>query len=172
MPVINAVSITATLHLRQSLTNLTGAASINDVFAVQVFSLENLLTLFKSGDIAGAYYLTPFVTWYASILISDLHSSLRPDLLTLSFAAFHDWFSQIQMVTGAMPFTKFFTEKIDLIRYINTMIFLHQVVSTFSEIALNRIGTHLVENIFGLMRVAVNRNHSWDLCKGAITKHL
>jgi hypothetical protein len=36
---------------------------MNDVFAVQVFSLESLLTLFKSRDIAGAYYLAAFVTW-------------------------------------------------------------------------------------------------------------
>jgi hypothetical protein len=64
------------------------------------------------------------------------------------------------MAPGAMPFTKSFTEKIDLIRYMNTIIFLHQAVSTFSEIALNRIGTHPVENIFGLMRVAANGNHN------------
>jgi hypothetical protein len=49
MPVINAASINATLDLRQSLTNLTGAAKMHDVFTVQVFSLENLLALFKSG---------------------------------------------------------------------------------------------------------------------------
>jgi hypothetical protein len=143
MPVINAASITVTLHLRQSLTNLTGAAKVNDVFAVQVVSLENLLTPFKSGDITGAYYLAAFVTCYASISISDLHFSLRFDLLTLSFAAFRDWFIKIQMATGAMLFTKSFAEKIDLIRYMNTLIFLHQVVSTSSEIALNRIGTPL-----------------------------
>jgi hypothetical protein len=57
------------------------------------------------------------------------------------------------MATGAMPFPKFFAEKIDLIRYMNTIIFLNEVVNTFSEIALNRIGTHPVENIFGPMRV-------------------
>jgi hypothetical protein len=74
------------------------------------------------------------------------------------------------MAPGAMPFTKSFTEKIDLIRYMNTIIFLHQVVSTFSKIALNRIGIYLVENIFGFMRVTANGNHSWDRCKGAVTK--
>jgi hypothetical protein len=99
-----------------------------------------------------------------------LHSSLRLDRLTLSFAAFRGWFTKIQMATGAMPVTKFFTEKIDLIQYMNTIIFVHQVVSTFSEIALNRVGTHPVENIFGLMRVAANGNHSWDRCRGAVTK--
>jgi hypothetical protein len=143
---------------------------MNDVFAVQFFSLENLLTLFKSGDIAGAYYLAPFVTWYVSISISDLHSSLRLDLLTLSFAVFRDWYIRTQMDTGAVPFIKFFTEKINLIRYMNMTIFLHQVVSTLSEIALNRFRSHPVENIFSLMGVAANGNHSWDRCKGAVTK--
>jgi hypothetical protein len=62
MSVINAARINATLHGRQSLTNLIGTAKMNDVFAVQIFSLENLLALFKSGDIAGGYYSAPFVT--------------------------------------------------------------------------------------------------------------
>jgi hypothetical protein len=48
MLVITATSINAALHLRQSLT-LTGTAKMNDVFVVQVFSLENLLTRFKPG---------------------------------------------------------------------------------------------------------------------------
>jgi hypothetical protein len=46
----------------------------------------------------------------------------------------------------------------------------HQVTPSFPEIAVNRIGTHPVENIFGPMRVAANGNHSWDRCKKAITK--
>jgi hypothetical protein len=110
------------------------------------------------------------VTWYAIISISDLHSSLHLDLLTLSFAGFRDWFIKIQMAVGAMPFTKFFTEKIDLIRYMDIITFLHQVSSIFPEIALNKIGTHPIGNIFGLMRVAANGNHSWHMCKGAVTK--
>jgi hypothetical protein len=74
------------------------------------------------------------------------------------------------MATGALPFTKFFAEKIDLIREMNTIIFLHQVVSTFSEISLNTIGTRPAENICGLLRVAANGNHSQDRCKGTVTK--
>jgi hypothetical protein len=170
MPVINAASVNAILHLRQSLTNLTGAAKMSDIFAVQVFSLENLSQLFRSGCIAAGYYLAPFVMWYASISISSLHPSLRLDLLSISFTVFRDWFIRMNRGTRIPPNSKFFTEKIDLVRYLNTILFLHQAIETFPEIALNRIGTHPVENIFGLMRVASNGNHSWDRCKGVLTK--
>jgi hypothetical protein len=65
---------------------------MNGIFAVQLFSLENLLRLLRIGDVYGADYLTPFVAWYAGSSIPDLHASLHLDLLTISFAVFRDWF--------------------------------------------------------------------------------
>jgi hypothetical protein len=47
---------------------------------------------------------------------------------------------------------------------------MHQVIPSFPEIAFNQIGTHPVENIFGLLRVAANENHNWERCKRATTK--
>jgi hypothetical protein len=170
MPPINAASLNATLHLRYSLRNLGGAAKMNDIFAVQLFSVDNLIALLAKGDVYGAYYLTPFVMWYAAISISELDVSLRFDLLAISFVVLRDWFRQGFTEAGRIPDGKFFTEKIDLIRYLNTILFLHEALGSFPEIALNRIGTHPVENLFGLMRVASNADHRWERCKGAIIK--
>jgi hypothetical protein len=168
MPPVNAASLNATLHLRHSLKNLSGAAKMNDIFLVQLFAADNLARLLANGDVYGACYLTPFVVWYAAISISDLHVSLRLDFLAISFTVFRDWFMLRRVVDSCA--TDSSRKKIDLIRYLNTILFLHEALSSFPDIALNRIGTHPVENLFGLMQVASNANHNWDRCRGAIVK--
>jgi hypothetical protein len=82
MPPTSA-SLNATLRLRQSLKDLSEAAKMNDIFAVRLFSVQNLLQLLRAGDVYGADDLTPFVTWCAAISTPDLHVSLRLDLLTI-----------------------------------------------------------------------------------------
>jgi hypothetical protein len=69
-----------------------------------------------------------------------------------------------------LPGAKFFVEVIDLIRYLNLIIFLSRTVRDYSESSLNRTGRHPVENLFGLVRVACHSGHSWDLCLAAIAK--
>jgi hypothetical protein len=58
---VNAASLNATLHLHYSLKKPSGAAKMNDIFAVQLFPGDNLARLLANGDVYGAYYLTPFV---------------------------------------------------------------------------------------------------------------
>jgi hypothetical protein len=98
---------------------------MNDILAVQPFSVENLPSLTRIGDVSGAHYLAPFVAWYAAIAIPDLRVSLRLNLLTVSFAVCRDWFRIAGSDRGSAPGGKFFTEKIDLVRYLHTILFLH-----------------------------------------------
>jgi hypothetical protein len=170
MPPINAASVNRRLRLRQSLKNLRGAAKKNDIFTIQSCSLGNLLQLLWHGDVYGAYYLTSFVLWSAAISISDLHSSLRLDLLGISFTVVQDWFDIVNMETGPIPYGKCFTETVDVIRCLSVILFQREAPSNFPEIALNRLVTHPVENRFGLMRVAANSNHTGVKCKGALVK--
>jgi hypothetical protein len=59
-------------------------------------------------------------------------------------------------------------EVVDLIRCLNSIIFLSHTVRDYSELNLNRIETHPVENLFGLVRVACHSDHSWDRFLAAI----
>jgi hypothetical protein len=124
---------------------------MNDIFAVQLCSAENLLQRLRAGDVSGAYSLTPFVTWYAAISTPDLHVSLRLDLLTISFMIIRDWFRIAHTEHNSIRRGKFFAQRVDLVRFLNTILFLHLALENFPEIVLTRHGTHPVENLFGLM---------------------
>jgi hypothetical protein len=66
---------------------------MNDIFAIRLFSVENLLTLVMEEDlnVYGAYYFMPFVLWYAVISVEDLGRDLRFALLAVTFHIFRNW---------------------------------------------------------------------------------
>jgi hypothetical protein len=50
------------------------------------------------------------------------------------------------------------------------VIFLYHIIRNYEIIALNRIGTHPVENLFALVRVTAHHNDSWDNFLGSISR--
>jgi hypothetical protein len=156
-PVLNAALLNASLNLRQCLTDLRGASKMNDVFAIILFSVEDLLTLAMEEhlNVYGAYDLMPFVLWYAVISIEDLGRDLRFTLLAVAFHIFRNWLRiTVEQTRGKnrnpkLPGAKFFAEVIDLIRDLNLIIFLSHTVRDYNELSLNHMRTHSVENLFG-----------------------
>jgi hypothetical protein len=61
-------------------------------------------------------------------------------------------------------------EAMDVIRYMNSVLFLCMVIKYVDDIALNRIGTHQLENYFGTVRLASNDDHSWNRFMSATSK--
>jgi hypothetical protein len=53
--------------------NSQRAAKMHDIFAVQLFPVENLLQLLRAVHVYDVDYLMPFVMWYATTSISDWH---------------------------------------------------------------------------------------------------
>jgi hypothetical protein len=183
-----AASLNLKLNLKHSLTNLEGASKMNDIFAIQLFSLDNLITLIDSDEseinFSEIEYLTPFVLWYAVVAISNLSRAVRLDLLQIVFRVFARWhiiLSNLAVKRLKIDVTNpegvktqksvaFAVEGMDLIRYMNSVIFLYTVIKYLDDIALNRIGTHPVENYFGTIRLASNYDHSWDRFVSAAAK--
>jgi hypothetical protein len=61
--VIHATLLNRALNVRRLLTELLGASKVNDIFPVQVFSLENLVALLKmeTENLCAVYSLVPFI---------------------------------------------------------------------------------------------------------------
>jgi hypothetical protein len=118
----------------------------------------------------------PFVFWHAAISIEDLGRDLRLALLAVAFHIFRNWLritleqTRREIQNPKLPGAKFFVEVSYLIRYLNLIIFLSHTVRDYSELSLNRIGTHPVENLFGLVLVAYHIDHSWDRFLAAVAK--
>jgi hypothetical protein len=165
------VGLNEILQLNIALTHLKGLYKMNDVLAVEVFSVDNLTTLKNQGKLFEAYYLLPFVCWYSAITIQGLGWEARLELLKMAFHIFALWYQQSKNPPrGYMKGHKFFVERPDLKRYLNTTLFLYFITSKRKPIAYNRIGTHPVENLFGLVRVSSHFDHTWPKFLMAIAR--
>jgi hypothetical protein len=69
IPPVNATLLNETLRLNVALTNFQTILKKNDVLAVEVFAIENLVVLLDEGKLVEVLYLVPFVAWYAAISI-------------------------------------------------------------------------------------------------------
>jgi hypothetical protein len=157
---INAETLNRVLKLRHSLSNLTGIAKMNDVLAVQLFTFENLMKLIDAGELNGAYYLAPFVFWYGAISITNLSFELRLGMLRASFELFRNWYKSYKRSKSHLE-GRFFALENDLKRYMNTVLFLFHLTRARQPIAFNHIGTHPIENLFGIIRVLSHFTHTW-----------
>jgi hypothetical protein len=72
----------------------------------------------------------------------------------------------------AVPETEsvFRAEVRDLVRYLTTIVFAHQTIRDYDNVNVKRIGTHPVENFFGLVGLACHDSHSWDCFRGSVAK--
>jgi hypothetical protein len=156
---------------------------MHDMFAVQLFSVDNLVTMCSANEsainLAEVEYMTPFVLWYAVVATGNLTRKVRLDLLQMVFRLFAKWY----VIWSNLPAKKindntsatggrisFAVEGLDVIRYMNSVIFLYPAIRDIDDVALNRIGTHPVENYFGMIRLSSIYDHSWDRFVSAAAK--
>jgi hypothetical protein len=159
---INAETMNESLGLEAPLKNFQRLSKMNDVLAVEVFTFGNLSVLLYENQFLEAYYLFPFVCWYAVISIQGLTWETRLNLLKCAFYVFADWYERSpRLPREFLKENKFFVEIPDIPRYLNTIVFLFQVTRQEKPIAYNRIGTHPVENLFGYVRITCHFLHTW-----------
>jgi hypothetical protein len=115
-------------------------------------------------------YVLPFAIRYAVIASSDLTRKVRPNMLESAFRVFAKWCApRLNSQTKKMKdpasirrkLVHFLAEPMDLIRYRNSVVFLYAVITHVDGLALNRIGTHPVENYFRTIRLGSSFDHSW-----------
>jgi hypothetical protein len=136
---------------------------MNDVLAVEVFSMENLAIPMEKGKLVNAFYLLPFVFWYAAISIQGLEWDTRLGLLKMAFHIFVDWYQRYHRCTKRnLNGCKFFVEISDLKRHIITTLFPYHPTGQRTSIAYNRVGTHSIENLFGYVRINSHFDHTWS----------
>jgi hypothetical protein len=179
----SATSLNLTLNFEHSLTHLSGASKMDDIFAVELFSVDNLVALCRTNEseisASEIEYMTPFVLWYAAVAIGDLTRKVRLSLLEIAFRVLAKWYAiwfnlPATKITDTTSWTRglihFAVEGIDAIRYMNSVIFLYIMIEPADDVALDWIGTHSAENYFGTTRLNSNYGHSWDRSTSAAAK--
>jgi hypothetical protein len=141
---------------------------MNDVLAITLFTIENCLKLLFAGGLSGFYYLLPFSIWFAAIYDPAIPLRCWQQMIALCFRCFADWIARAprsldrnHFVTHCETCAKYVAELPDMKRYTNSFLFLYKILrNTTGHIALNRLGTHPVENMFGLVRMKCKSKHS------------
>jgi hypothetical protein len=74
---------------------MQGKHKANDVFAVELFSIDNLVTLLSLSpseiDPSEVEYVSPFIPWSYAISVADLSMRAKLDLLKIALQMFLKW---------------------------------------------------------------------------------
>ena len=142
----------------------------DDDYALDFFAPMSFLDVISHNEIIKfSYYLLPFILWQSSIRCNNLSNSQRVNLLTITFKIFKTEYDDFQ---GSNPDLHFyennvsncnilsFWKKIDLIKYMNTIIADVFALNKYSDhlIFLQRLSNYPVEKTFGNIRSYMNNS--------------
>jgi hypothetical protein len=148
---------------------------LKDDLALQALSLENLLKLWSVGDVAGAYFLLPFVSLSLSVRVPALSMNTRLALIQVAFAIFFRMITNYPQTGYARNITerteprcprKTFWTRNMCVRACNTCLALFWSIREWNEnrhfsLALGRIGSHPLECHFGMTRSVLTGDPRW-----------
>jgi hypothetical protein len=169
--VITADSLNATLGIGRPLSAKKPLDLIKDELALELFTLNNLLRLVDVPDIAGAYFMMPFVCLNLAVRNTKLGDATRLCLIQIAFLLFFRMaqnFPQTGKAYGIYSSSREHTDRKTLwsknmcTRGCNLCIGLNWAIRTHPEfLALGRIGSHSLESHFGMTRSVLRGETRW-----------
>jgi hypothetical protein len=141
---------------------------MNDTLALSLFTMENRLKLLFAGQFAELYYLLPLTMWCASRYDPEILLSGPEQMIEFCFRSLCEslhpapqgirWWPDIE---NSQPSFKCVAELPDLRRYSNSLLFLNKLLTVHDgALALNSIGIHPVENMFGFIQMKCKWKHN------------
>ena len=167
------------LDIGKALTDKSSTSKMKDFYPLKIFTMENVQKLLDANHFAEAMYLLPYSLWVAAITIPGVEKESRIELLKMSFGLFHSLFlhsynhddvSGITYTARGSSSALFFADDALLIRSMNATFVSAVALTKFDEIALDRIGTHVLENFFGKIRYMCDNYDSWQHILSATAK--
>ena len=158
------------LKLEKALTDLSTTGKMKDIYPLEIFTLENFTKLVRAGELASAFYVLPYAMWATLLRNPILSRQTRIDLLAFVvqiFSHHHDCLQNLdrQKVSEKKnPETScvYFCSTSKCRRSLNTAMILLRELRKFENIALDRVGTHVLECSFGTVRILCQYKHSWS----------
>ena len=168
------------LHLGDALTDKSVLGKMKDIYPLQIFTLENFKQLIEVGEFCMAFYVLPYAMWMAAVRDPALSQQTRLDLLALtieSFAYHEECLNNLDNTLVSERKTKdakpqYICEKVKCHRMLNTLLVLIRELRTFRKIGLDRVGTHVVECMFGIIRILCQHKHSWKRIRNSFANLL
>jgi hypothetical protein len=163
-------------RMKKVLCACSGLDLLKDDFALETFTLENLVELWFGGNPTAAWFMLPFVSLNQAVRNSRISVLTRLTLIGVAFSVFFDAFKKYPKtgkkakiyIKGRRGTKKTFWSYMQLKRGCNLCVGLYWAIETWGEtqwgfcLALSRIGSHSCECHFGLTRSTLNGDPRWE----------
>ena len=172
----NGEKMNAVLKLGKALTDKSTTGKMKDCYALQIFTLENFLTLLRHKCTHMAFYVLPYALWSCAVRSPVMSTQMRRDFLSFVMQIFEHYVRQISYLTPNVSETKageitFCCSKTHAVRVLNSLAgILLELTRHPDNVALSRMGTHDLECQFGLVRILCHNNHKWHMILKAFSK--
>ena len=165
----NSNDLNEHLHLRAALTDLSTKGRMRDIYPLELFTLENFCALHDSGHLSMALYILPYALMVHAIRNPGISVQMRRQLLghVVQIFVYHiDALSSVDKTVVSENkrngVVQYFCSRRHAIRICNTaMILLVELNKIKDSLALDRLGTHVTECTFGLIRLMCHNKHNW-----------
>jgi hypothetical protein len=173
---ITAESLNNILHIGPCLEAHSPLDLLRDDLALRTFTIGNLMSLWKAGELVGVYFFLPFVALSVAIRDELISRETRLNLIQLAFSLFFKMKKQYPQTgvssgiyeVGKRVDRKTLWTQVMCIRACNLCIGLYWAINQYPEgLRLGRIGTHSVECLFGTTRSMLRGDTRWDRFLGA-----
>ena len=168
---LNVDELMKLLDIGEALNNNSHWAKMSDAFAIAIFQFTSFSKVIKENGKDEALYLAPFTFLNEAIRSPALSIPDRKKLIHCAFNLFK-WNYQNVIEDKNDKWQPAFSEtcegtligtKIFLIRCMNLCFGLTAALDVGGKIPLDRIGSHVLENYFGFIRVASKNHHTPDM---------
>ena len=157
------------LELGNALTDTTSKGKMTDQYPLEIFTIDNFLTLVMKGHFNMAFYILPYSLWNVALRSPNISVQMRMDLLSLVMETFmfyqeclNNLNQKIVSENKQDKIPQYFCSRNHCRRVLNTLLAtLREMKRTPTSLALDRVGTHVLECQFGLIRILCHYKHSW-----------
>ena len=169
--IFNNESLEKVLSLGLPLTDVSMNGFMKDFYPIKMFTIENAMKLLNNNKNDEYIYFLTFALWKEAIMNQNIPRSKRLYFLHISLNLFY-WFYYQLKNTDFIPgitinktqntIAQYFNQEIFIIRCLNTIIFKYSLLLKYKDIALNRVGSHPLENFFGNIRSLCKNFDSYE----------
>lgn len=176
--IINSEDLEELLNLGNTLTDTSPLGKMKDFYCLDLFKFQNLETLIENDKYNYTLYLIPYVCWAEAAVNNSLSRQTRLNLLEIAFNVLSTFLLQnnfIEKIKGITinnsktSYAKIFADDVFLIRCLNSIVGLGYILLKYDNVGIDRVGTQVLENFFGLIRFSCQNYDSWERILSAVS---
>jgi hypothetical protein len=155
----------AVLGMMPALNDVSRVGKVRDIYPLTIFRMQNIVILLRHSMIVEGLALLQMTLFLTAFRLERVALDVRMNMLQMFFFLFSCMFQEHKILAdqgrqpsevGSVNGSVDLLTKEGLIRHLNTLLAIVWLLRDASDIALDGLSTHPVENFFGLLRKTVH----------------